>query len=201
MCYICYVCASLALLSAYLLLAVRPSTEVLPEVRGRRLQLPKHHCAAAANSKGWEARRHTVYHSYRMRPRYFRPRDTATSGVRLRVIAVRWRPQHYTKYKWNMYYWDWSVKSFSLLRLQMKTRNIFKRVSVITCELFLTLWSLQKDILTVLSLSPYIYGHFASRDWYSGDTHAARMRGSMFDPRCDRCNILLFHLARSQMQV
>ena len=55
--------------------------------------------------------------------------------------------------------------------------------------------------LIALLLRPYIYGHFPSQDWYSGDAYTARMRGSMLDPRCDRCTLfLLSRSARVQMR-
>ena len=40
--------------------------------------------------------------------------------------------------------------------------------------------SFQLNILFVKTVCTYIYGHFTSSDWYSGDAHAARMRGSMY---------------------
>ena len=49
-------------------------------------------------------------------------------------------------------------------------------------------------LLTALSLRLYLYSHFTSRDWYSGDAHAARLGGSMFDPLCVRCIFLAFAL-------
>ena len=52
--------------------------------------------------------------------------------------------------------------------------------------------------LTALALRPYIYGHFASRDWYSGHTHGARARGRRFNPRRVRYLVFaLFLLSRS----
>ena len=48
-----------------------------------------------------------------------------------------------------------------------------------------------------LPLRPYIYGHFTSRDRYSGNEHAARMRGSMSNPRRVRYIVFaLFLLSR-----
>ena len=42
-------------------------------------------------------------------------------------------------------------------------------------------------------MTVYIYGQSARRDWHSGDAHAARMRGRVFD--CPMCLLYLFAFA------
>ena len=57
----------------------------------------------------------------------------------------------------------------------------------------------QCHTLEALSLSPYVYGYSPSRNWHSGDKHAALMRVRVFNARCVCYILFLFScLSRSQ---